>query len=150
MRSRSSQHCLPESIGLVWQGTSLARLVSTCRQLQGENKIRGYVTITTTSSTICTAFLLWKFKPQVIKVRGELAQTLVKFGKSVGNTMKLTKKVILDDAIAASDKVRACHNPVAGVVLHRVLQLAMAEPGQGLAQARAMMNLGQTPCSNQH
>jgi hypothetical protein len=77
-----------------------------CSQLKGDNKLRGYVTVATTSCTIFTAFFLWKFKPQVIKVRGELAHTLVRFGKTVGHTMGLTKKAILDEAIAAtSDQV---------------------------------------------
>jgi hypothetical protein len=72
-----------------------------CSQLQGDNKMRGYVTVSTTSCTICTAFLLWKFKPQVIKVRGELAQTLVRFGKTVGHTIGLTKKANIDETAAA-------------------------------------------------
>ena len=49
--------------------------------------MRGYVTCSTTACTICTAFLLWKFKPQIIKVRGELAHTIVQFGKSIGKSM---------------------------------------------------------------
>lgn len=63
-----------------------------CRQLKGMNKIRGIVTVSTTALSICTAFLLWRYKPQVIKVRGELAHTLINFGKMVGDTLALQRK----------------------------------------------------------
>jgi hypothetical protein len=79
-----------------------------CRQLQGNNKMRGFVTVGTTASTICTAFLLWKFKAQVIKVRGELAHTLVMLGKQVGKTVMRSKQAVLEDGlpgILPSEKV---------------------------------------------
>lgn len=79
--------------------------------------MRGYVTVSTTTSTICTAFLLWRYKPQVIKVRGELAHGLLQIGRSVGATMWRTKQVILEesnlqDLLPAADKVRALRHQV--------------------------------------
>jgi hypothetical protein len=75
-----------------------------CRQLQGSQKVRGYITCSTTSCTICTAFLLWRFKPQIIKVRGELAHTLLALGKNIGATIRRThKSMMLDDIGAKSE-----------------------------------------------
>ena len=86
-----------------------------CRQLQGAYRVRGIVTVCTTASSVCTAFLLWRYKPQVIKVRGELAHTLVQFGKSVGDTLRLTQKSMRPEGsqpsagkLDALQQVRAC------------------------------------------
>lgn len=68
--------------------------------------MRGYITVSSTACTICTAFLLWRYKPVIIKVRGELAHTLLQFGKSVGQTIRRTHKAVTEDAWSLSEKVR--------------------------------------------